>query len=58
MVTDALSKLYQMECFAISDLRINPKLLKVLKKDYEQDEETRKILGNLGSYLQFKVVNQ
>ena len=57
VVVDALSRLYQMECFTISELEMAPKLLKVLKKDYEQDEETHKFLENLGSYPQFKVVN-
>ena len=50
MVADILSKLYQMEYFTIFELEMDPKLLKVLKKDYEQDEETHKILENLGSY--------
>ena len=50
MVVDALSRLYQIECFAISELEIDPKLLKVLEKDYEQNEETHRILENLRSY--------
>ena len=56
MVTDALSNMYMMQCFAVSKVQSILQMFQKLRQDYEKDKDTRKMLENIKAHPEHKIL--
>ena len=56
VVADALSRLYMMECCAISEVQPVLQMFQRLEKDCEKNEDPRKILEDITAHPEYKIL--
>ena len=58
MVADALSTRNLVDCCAVSEVHPGLKMFHRLGQDYEKDDETRKILEESKTHLEYKILQR